>query len=195
MFDANRRVVAPLLPPSSTPLSALTSTTLSKQERRQQFEAQVKARDEMMQQQQAAAVAAEQIQPQLPDTTFYAAGSATVGFEDHHGLGYTESALGLSYSLDPGQSQVFTPEAGLASTFYSDQATYQGEFAHTCSDRLVAFFCAVVFWFFIWFPCWTWIQGCWPWSFKDTGSPSKMSRRPQVWNSARERVKCLMEED
>ena len=135
-FD--RRAVPPLLPsPSSSASLTLSLTTLSKQERRQQFEAQVKARDELLQQQaaavaeqqaaavveqQAAAVAEQQQQQQLPDTTFYAGASTAIGYQDTN-VGYMDTAVGLSYAVDPVQSQLFS-DAGLLSQdlFYSDQS-------------------------------------------------------------------------
>jgi len=112
--------------------SSLSLTTLSKKERRQQFEAQVKAHDELLQQ-QAAAVAEQQQQQQLPDTTFYQAGSTTVGYQDHTTLGFTESNLGLSYPVDPEQSQLYQTDVGLLTqdVFYSDQSVYQCKYRCT----------------------------------------------------------------
>jgi len=121
-------VIPPLLPVSSSP-STLSLATLSKKERRQQFEAQVKAHDELLQQ-QAAAVAEQQQQqqqPQVPDTTFYQAGSTAIGYQEHTALGFTtDSGLGLSYPVDPDQSQLYT-DVGLVTPdlFFSDQSAYQ----------------------------------------------------------------------
>jgi len=105
----------------------LSLATLSKKERRQQFEAQVKAHDELLQQ-QAAAVAEQQHQQQqqVPDTTFYHSGSTAVGYQDLTTLGYTDSGLGLSYPVDPDRSQLY-PDVGLVTQdlFYDDQSAYQ----------------------------------------------------------------------
>jgi len=88
---------------------------------------QVKARDELLQQQQAAA-AAEQQQQQVPDTSFYADGAAASGYQDHAALGYADPNLGLSYQVDPGQSQLYSADSGALvqqEVFYSEQPAYQ----------------------------------------------------------------------
>ena len=121
-------MVAPLLAtPSSS--ATLSLTTLSKQERRQQFEAQVKARDELLQQQAAAVAEQQHQQQQLPDTSFYADGSASIGYQDHTALGYSDSTLGLQYQVDPGQTQLYASDAGLVAqdVYYSEQPVYQSK--------------------------------------------------------------------
>ena len=131
-----RRTVTPVIAVTSSSLSTTVSlTSLSKQERRQQFEAEVKARDELLQQQQQAAAAVaeqqQQQQQQLPDTSFYADGSTAIEYQDQMALGYTESTtIGLPYQVDPAQSQVVYPaDAGLVpqDVYYSKQPVYQCE--------------------------------------------------------------------
>jgi len=118
----DRRVVPPLLSSSSTSSSASTTLSLSmlsKKERRELFEAQVKAFDELLQEQQLQEqqlqqLQQQQLQQQLPDTTFYQGGSSTgVGYQDSSTLGFTDSGLALSsYAVDPDQSQLYPADLG-----------------------------------------------------------------------------------
>jgi len=141
-------VATPLLATSSS--STVSLATLSKQERRQQFEAQVKAHDELLQQQQAAAVAEQQHQQQqqqLPDTSFYPDESTAIAYQDPAALGYADSALGLPYQVDPGPSQLYPSDAGLIPqdvVFYGEQPVYQCKLWFIIGSYLIQLYLGLV---------------------------------------------------